>query len=531
MVNSIKTIFWLKLFIIAIVLMAVGLFSAIFFFTYPLNIGGYDGPNYLNMLVRNESNLIHASGYPLILSFLLSSVTDWSVTSFFDTSFLNEILITQYLFHLSILFTSTVIVMYYFGLLPSLVMMFLWGTSISFLSGVSSMRPEWMQGGLIALSTILCLGAFLETRRYAKFALYALSFLIFVFAYLVKFNSLPLLSLFVVLLLFESEGIWFRLKVFGTCVITWFLVVFAFVEYYHYPSTGTRDLTYDHAWILVPATGFEILESEGLSARRWRAMSAVVPPDYGRAGAYRHIDDIAPKDERLEYVSIYNKIMQMNEEDLKDFIENNPLPEDYSYMLSAIPLYYYVGLKETDKLGIDLFLEHVLNNPVGFAWGVIEGVFSTTPTMVLSTMVPTKENLLDLKINSDFTQKCCILESIKPWYTNLYWNPDMSVNETGMAFVSHMKQLAPGRIFELTVFMFSILIFFWNTKSKDRQLIFALAIAWLAFVSANQMVGVMRHQEAFAIWPFTTLFWALTLSQVVGLLLSLISQQNDDRRA
>jgi hypothetical protein len=36
----------------------------VFVITYPFNHAGYDNPNYFRMLLRDESNLIHASGYP-----------------------------------------------------------------------------------------------------------------------------------------------------------------------------------------------------------------------------------------------------------------------------------------------------------------------------------------------------------------------------------------------------------------------------------------------------------------------------------
>lgn len=140
------------------------------------------------------------------------------------------------------------------------------------------------------------------------------------------------------------------------------MLISAYASFYHYKSTGTRQLNFDHAWVLTAALPSDYVsaspEQLGINSLRWAALSRVTPREYFRAGGIESINFGPPIDIRQQYEKKLDYILHMSREELIQFVKSNPLPPGYSQWLSAVPLYYYYGLEKTEALGAKSTLNH-----------------------------------------------------------------------------------------------------------------------------------------------------------------------------
>jgi hypothetical protein len=141
-----------------------------------------------------------------------------------------------------------------------------------------------------------------------------------------------------------------------------------FVGLYHRPKTGTWVLSYDHSWVfmakLSEAYGGRLPHPQGLATKRWLALSAVVPPSYEVAsiGPFLNVDAV-PADIRAPYRPIAQDILTTDEAGLDRILGSHRLPTTFKLNISSIPISWYVGLKESDELGVKVFFESILHHP------------------------------------------------------------------------------------------------------------------------------------------------------------------------
>jgi hypothetical protein len=177
-------------------LLLVAAIEIAFVITYPLNHAGYDNPHYLQMLLRDESNLIHASGYPFLIGRLLRPFESLPSVETYTGDFLRQLLLVQHGVHFILLAACVYLFARAFGAFVAVVAGLQWGATPFFLSNVTATSPEWLQGDVLALTAAILCGARMEPRSRRKIAWYAIAAFAFAWSFLIKFNTLPFALMF-----------------------------------------------------------------------------------------------------------------------------------------------------------------------------------------------------------------------------------------------------------------------------------------------------------------------------------------------
>lgn len=331
----------------------------LFMLTYPLNVSG-DGRNYFHMMVDHESSLIHAGGYPFLFGLLFKFVE-------YDNTVLMLIQHTVDVATLALLF---VVLKSIFGNLVACMSVLLCGLDPFIIGDASTTRPEWFQADLVILSLVAAYCAFRQKNLSPKFYLYGLAAFIFAWSYLVKFNSITFMLLFIFLLF--AERISFRHKaIIGLAMLTIVgTTVGGYVALFHKPSTGTATLTHDKAWIFARKAlsfvpGRSLSADNGIYTKRYLLLNKLLPivRGMGPREIWSHLDAV-PKAEREHYRTKYLYILDADEETLDEELRKNSVRP-----VTRINFYscaYYIGLEENDELGIHLFLEALRRYPLSY---------------------------------------------------------------------------------------------------------------------------------------------------------------------
>lgn len=517
--------------ILLIALVIVILLNLYYLNTYPINIAAFDYPNYAQMIFSSVSNLIHASGYTWAARAALDFAGVPNGTDIYNFDWLRNLQLIHFYFHLFAIAIGTFICNKVFGKFSAALMCLAWGCSLFFMGGVNSIAPDWLQGDLLAIALLTALWGF-NIKNHAKIILYTLSAVILTFAYLVKFNSLVIAPVIAMLVIFDSKDWTWKV---ATAIVTLSAsatVVFVFVETFHYPTTNARQLSYDHAWVLIDAIPNNYITQEpsklGINSLRWRALGAILPPEYFRAAAYQDIDWGAPKEVRSPYLAQYNYLMNASRSELIDFATKHPLPETFNIHISAIPSYYYIGLPQTDALGIAVYKESVLAIPTAYIEKLITGwltFFIEKPTQ----LTPLKSNSLNLLIGDDVqadgSVKLTPSEGRIPQHM-LYWNPAEKAQYQGMAFFGWMNFLTPPPwAYALLAFVSCIAIFKTQNIRKTFQASL-LVLSIVLLVSSSLMLLGVRFKEMLALLPVASIFLSFGFSSCINYCLKQISNSS-----
>lgn len=502
--------FWLFILIVAV--------NLLFYYTYPINTSAHDNPNYLAMMYDHASNLIHASGYPAFMMAWLSIFHVPQGTDRFDIAWLGKIQLFQVLTHIGLMLYCFIISAKVFNKLAAMAMCIVWGSSTLFMAGVGSAAPEWLSGELTALSFLLSAQAFVSTNNKTKIAAYVFSWLLFSFAYLVKFNSLVMFPVLALILALDIKTIRWKLLVASISGVICIIFVASFIEFFHYPTTKSRQLNYDHAWVLVAAIpdGYFSLPPEQLkiNSLRWEALASVVPPDYSAAGAYCCIDAIAMPSVRAPYLAKYRQIMGLSKSELIAFVKSNPLPGSFNPGPSAIPLYWYIGLAETDALGIEVYKESVLAIPGAYLKNIYQGFL--TWSAYDKQIVPFYSDRLGLIFSDELDEQSLFFEyalppHAHPWFQT-YWSPKNELWSPGVWLFEKVSSVIMPRWLELLIFTLSALGIVFSPKSKIKFLGLLSLASVVIFSMASFMLLGMRHKEFIAIFPLIAIFYGAGLS-------------------
>lgn len=500
--------------------------------TYAINIGAFDYPNYAKMIFAGASNLIHASGYAWITRGVLDIAGIPNGSDIYDYEWLQSLQYIQVYFHLFAIAFCTFTCNRVFGKTSALLMCLAWGGSLFFMGGVNSVAPDWLQGDLLAISLLTALWAF-NTKHQAKILLYVFSALILGLAYLVKFNSLVIAPVIALLLVFDSKGWLWKALAAALAMAASSTLIFVFIETFHYPTTNSRQLSYDHAWVLIDAIPDNYITQDpnklGMNALRWRALGAVLPQDYFRAAAYQDVNWGAPQDVRNYFLAQFNFLMNAPRADLIEFVKNYPLPQGYNVHISAIPGYYYIGLPQTDALGIAVYKESLLAIPAAYAEKLFTGtlMFLTGPATQLT---PLKSNSLGLtmaeEVQGDGSVALTPPEGRIPQHM-LYWNPVEKANLQGMTFFGWMNALTlPAWFYALLTIASCLAILKTHSIGKIFQAgILILAIGLL--VSSSLMLLGMRFKEMLALLPVVSIFLSFGVASCIDYCQSRIKFKNN----
>ena len=507
--------------LLLIALVIVILLNLYYLKTYPINIAAFDYPNYAQMIFSSVSNLIHASGYSLAARFALDFAGVANGENIYNFKWLRHLQHIHFYFHVFAIAISTFMCNKVFGKISATIMCLAWGGSLFFMGGVNSIGPDWLQGDLLAIALLTALWAF-DVKNDAKIILYILSAVILTVAYLVKFNSLVIAPVIAMLVIFDSKDWTWKI---ATAIITLSAsttIIFVFVETFHYPTTNSRQLSYDHAWVLIDAIPNNYITQEpnklGINSLRWRALGAILPPEYFRAAAYQDVDWGAPKEVRAPYLAQYNYLMNASRSELIDFTTKHPLPETFNIHTSAIPGYYYIGLPQTDALGIAVYKESVLAIPTAYIAKLITG-WLTFFTEKPFQLTPLKSNSLGLlmgdNIQADGSVKLTPPPGRIPQHL-LYWNPAEKAQHQGMAFFSWMNFLTPPPwVYALLALVSCIAISkTQNIRKAFQASLLVLSIALL--VSSSLMLLTVRSKEMLALLPIVTIFLSFGISSCIN---------------
>lgn len=506
-----------KVFVIGAIL--VLLINIVFHLTYPINIGAYDYPNYLRMIADGSSNLVHASGYPAILHLMLSvfSIAP-QIDILNDVFWISTIQTTQFYLHLLLFSTSILLCYKVFGKNIAFFAMLGWGGNIMFMSAVDTAAPEWLQGHAIILSLLMSAYAGLLSG-YKKIIIYSFSAILLGIAYLVKFNAIVFLPILIAFILFDKITWKFKAVQTVVSIFIFSMLLFSYASTYHYRTTGTKNLTFDHAWVLITALRDDYFLKEpeklGIHSLRWLMLNSITPPEYGRAHAYAHIDYGAPLEVRVEYKKKLDDVLLLSQKDLIDFAKKNPLPLDFININSATPLYYYYGLKTTDKLGAKVFFESLLNEP----WLYIQRVFirlsngfKNIPSVAI---VPTYSNPLGVT----FVEPNFLTGDVKikppsgifsPYFAP-YYNPLEVGSLWGIKFFDTLGLLTS---FSYLYFLGNLVLIFGlciATDHNTKKNAFILVTGILIFLTASTLLFNIRYKEIISITPLYFILLAIAL--------------------
>ena len=338
--------------------------QVIFATGYPLNVGRSDNPIYLEMILSGTfgaSNLILAPGYSYVLSKILPLGEVSKPPAYTDLVWLQSVHWAQNILHW-ILFIMAVFLLWRITN-AAVASIFVLGNSlyVGFWGGLNSASPEWLQGDLLILSLLLAATAARQKTWPRVVVLASVTGLVFSLAYLVKFNSLVVI--FGLVTIFVFSGLNFKKISVGLAAATISAIGFVsfFTTSFHEPTTGTRTLNYDSAWILTSSMDPGYIERPnedlGIEALRWKALIQQLPT--GAAFAYPRIDTGAYPEVKEQGLTLWNEIMAMNRDQLIEVTNAGKLPPEYSHFSQPTPIYWNVGLAEGEKLGGAVYLEYL----------------------------------------------------------------------------------------------------------------------------------------------------------------------------
>jgi hypothetical protein len=517
--------------------LVIAVFMQVIFATgYPLNAGRSDNPTYLEMMVHGtfgSSNLILAPGYSYVLSKILGIGEVSKPPAYTDLEWLQSVQWSQNILHL-VLFLMAVFLLWRLTS-AAVASIFVLGNSlyVGFWGGLNSASPEWLQGDLLILSFLLAATAARQKTWPRVVVLASVTGLVFSLAYLVKFNSLVVI--FGLVTIFVFSGLNFKKITLGLAAATISALSFVsfFTTSFHEPTTGTRTLNYDTAWILTSSMDPEYLgranEDLGIEALRWKTLIQQLPE--GSAFAYRTIDTGAYPEVKEQGLTLWNEIMAMDRDQLIEVTNAGRLPPEYSHFSQPIPIYWNVGLAEGEQLGRAVFFEYLLSNPghvyneMSFGlisdWGVYQDGFlpveQDLKSLVLNNGDPNANNDLGYTFADDY-----------PPPFRSYWNPSMAIDKVAFDLASTLERIRVPVFFEYLLTLLVIPAWFLLRQSGLSLLLVSAVLSQAAFMAASWMLVGVRHKEEVSILPITVLAYSLVIYAVAKYLKTLVVRKRNN---
>jgi hypothetical protein len=382
-----------------------GLFRLLFIITYPLNDLGGDNANYGAMMASGRSSLVHAGGYPLLVGLpfrLLFSLGEWprgGLPLLYPSRFTYLFLLFQHTFDIAAMFVLFVVLRHIYHSAAALMGSLVYGFRLENIGSTSAVSPEWCQAVLFTVAMGAGYWALVAEGRYRKLILYGASVTLFTWCFLVKFNvALMGIIFYGVLFCAESARTIHKLLC-GAVLVAWAgLNLGAYEVLYHYPSTGTLDLTYDTAWVLLTkvqlAFDNRLDPNSGVATKRWLILSGTVPRRYDLAGPdmFSHVHAV-PDPVRAPYRQIYATVMAAGDRQLSDLVRIHPLPNGFVVGLSSVPICYFVGLHDGNELGIKVAREAMRFNPPVYIRSVLGDIKEAVLDGVDDTSFPVLSNM------------------------------------------------------------------------------------------------------------------------------------------
>jgi hypothetical protein len=501
---------------------------------YPINAGRADNLTYLQMILSGSSNLILAPGYGFVLNRILMRIAGVPIPELFsDIEFLQSVQLAQNILHL-VLFLFAVFLLWRLTN-AAMATIFVLGNSlyVGFWGGLNSASPEWLQGDLLIICLLLAATAARQKTLPRVIALATLTGLVFALAYLVKFNSLVLI--FGLIAVFVFSGLNFKKIVVGVSAAT--ISALAFVSFfsvsYHEPRTGTTTLNYDTSWILTSSMDPGYLEGDnenlGIEALRWKALIQQLPT--GDAYAYPRIDVGAYPEVKEQGLALWNEIMGMSRDQLIEVTNAGAFKQEYSHFSQPTPIYWNVGLAESEKLGRAVFFEYLFSNPGHVFNKVSFGLFSDWG-VYQDGFLPVEQDPKTLVFNGNGSNASndisySFAEVSGPPQFQLYWHPSMSIDKFAFDLASTLDKIRVPVWIEYLLTLLVIPAWFLLRRSGLSLLLVSAVLSQAAFMGASWMLVGMRHKEEVSILPITVLAYSLVIFAIAKYLKELFVRERN----
>jgi hypothetical protein len=351
----------------------------------------------MQILKFRRSNLGLAPGYPFLAGLPMSAGFIAAAADKHPLGFTNGLLLMQHGIDLICLAIFLAVLVSLYNRLTGIIAIAVAGVGVQGMGVASGVFPEWLQGDLLILTISFALLGWRAAAVGRKAFWYALAFGAFTWAYIVKFNAAVVFPALLLTLLADRVPWRQRARLLAIAAAFAFINYAAFVGLYHRPRTGTTDLSYDHSLVfmsrLVSAYSGKLPYPEGIATKRWLAFSGVLPPSYevASAGMFDNVNAV-PAEVRKPYRAIAQEILSADEAGLDRILRAHPLPAKFNLGVSSIPISWYVGLKESDDLGVKVFWESILHRPKAFIASTAAMTWDSLWQSVAIPIVPTEDN-------------------------------------------------------------------------------------------------------------------------------------------
>jgi hypothetical protein len=498
------------------------LINVIFYATYPINIGQSDNITFVRMIAQGTSNLFHASGYSSVMRIFMVVLhpiqgLDVGVYSPESGAWYRGLQQLQLVMHLVLFLAVIFLFAKLFGTHAATLLSIGWGFNLLFMSAVNAVTPEWFQGDILLLCLLLVAYA-RKLRRTGKIVVYSSASLIFALSYLVKYNSLLFAAPLLVLLAFDEETWLFKVAQAAASALLVFAVVHAYVVFVHSKSTGSRQLTFDHAWVLTASMPADYLlqppESLGINTLRWHALVTVSPPEYGRAGPVWNIDYGPDAEMRQKCNELYDKVFRSSREELVSYVNSHPLPKTYFHFSAATPLYYYYGLERIDRLGIEVYKESLRHQWKVYLYRVLN-LARWAVFMPDNHPVPTLAHPLDLKLaspdaNGEMFYK--MTPGTVPVFMTYYSPSEVLTSYTGFRITGWLDAVTSSTL-PYALMNIMALLGILRLRKVDMLYVLCMLGGLAMFMGASAMLMGMRTKEQITVTP---LYFALVAAGLVS---------------
>jgi len=366
----------------AITFIIVVLVRLVFYVTYPLNISG-DGSTYFTMISKWESHLALAGGYPFvfgIFKYFFDTLTIFPPESLAFQFFLLAI---QHMFDIGMLVLIYLVLENIFGASVACVSVLLYALNPFVLGNISTTRPEWFQSDLFLISLALAYLGFSTQNLVRKSVFYISAGLFFTLGFFVKFNLLPLAGVFLLFIWFDKAKLKAKLSILASIAVVCFSFYAIYVGLFHKPSTGTQTLTHDRSWVLMhKAVSFSSKPAldinNGIHTKRYKLLTWFIwrhgeATQHGAVTLYRNINSIPAKIRKF-YRDRYGYLLKAGNEELDRLLNANP--GVINFYFDQLIISYFMGLKESDELGVKVFLETVKAEPANYIKNVLKGFYN-----------------------------------------------------------------------------------------------------------------------------------------------------------
>jgi dolichol-phosphate mannosyltransferase len=501
----------------------VALVHLLFAYTFPLNHLGGDTSGYFHVLSKCTSNLLFAPGYPFLAGLPLRIDVFGFIAERHPDAFRKLLLYAQHMVEVACLGLLLVALTRIYGRITAAIAVLIAGCSARAMGTTSSVYPEWLQGSLLITAFSFAVFAFTAKSTLRKALFYSVAFAAFTWCVLTKFNAMPFLPGLLAFFLFEKGRWQHRAKLLGVAALVAALNYAVFVVGFHKPATGTYALTYDRSWVLLTRLGHvygDLPHKEGIATKRWLALSSALPPDYSHAGVgmFLHVDSVSPEI-RAPFRQKAAYLLTADEKTLDAFLQRNPLPPGFVLPQSSLPISYFIGLRESDELGVRVFLESVRNYPWPYVSNTLRAAWAartyatTEPTFprwdyvkgVTEKVVPVGANTLRWEWQ---------LSSRIPYMSNdpYIWEPGYYVFGTADA-------LAPTRKTSVLVMAVGALLallhglrYGWTVRSAT---VVVLALLLCGFVVFSYAILDFRWKEWRLAYPVAAIIAAATFGWAI----------------